>query len=211
MASFPPPNVQAALSNPTLQTTDPNSGYVFDTTSPIWKAACAALPSFAALCWPGYATACVPATIDGVDVVIQPWMGNCEQLFGRSNFPGGIGGEVGVYVRVPGGKPLPDLSVLPGPVQLMFRAAAVLGGDNLWWADANVQPEIDFTIINPVNSSVLLQAGPETNYWVNKWMEPSSYARYVAAQGGQVPSSATDYKMVYTVAGVTREWTGAGQ
>jgi hypothetical protein len=203
MASFPPPDVNAARKRPTVRTQDAN-GYFFDTTSPEWKTACAALPSFAGLQWPGYATTCIPAVINNRDVIIQPWMGHCQQFLGRSDFPGGFGGEVGVYVKVPGGKPLPDLAMLPAVLRPLFKAYAELGGDHLWWPDADVQPKIDFTIINPVNHSVLLRADEEQNYWVNKWMEPASYELYRKAN--PVPPSATQYKMVFTVAGVTRAW-----
>lgn len=204
MASFPAPDVRAALANPTVSTTA--NGYTFVTTSPAWKAACAPLPSFAAVQWPGYATTCVPAVIDGREVVIQPWMGRCEQFFGRSNFPGGMGGEVAVYVKVPGGQPLPDLSLLPAPLRRVFEAWAALGGDDLWWPDPDVQPEIDFTIFDPVTRAVLVHAEPETNYWVNKWMEPASYEKLDAAHGHTLPSWPTHFKMVFTVAGVTRAW-----
>jgi hypothetical protein len=208
MATFPPPDLNAAMNNPTVQTTDPATGYQFDTTSPAWKTACAVLPSFAALEWPGYATTCVPATINGKQVVIQPWMGRCQQFFSRGNYPGGVGGEVGVYAVVPGGRSLPDLSLLPGPIQVIFRAMAALGGTNVWWPDPDVQPEIDFTILNPLTNTPLLRADPENNYWVNKWMEPASYDAYTQSVGGQVPSP-RQYKMVYTVDGVTREWVPA--
>ena len=70
MAPFPPPNLQAALAHPTVSTTA--NGYTFVTTSPEWKAACAPLPSFAAVQWPGYATTCVPAQINGRDELPIP-------------------------------------------------------------------------------------------------------------------------------------------
>ena len=210
MPSFPPADPLAALSNPTVRTTDPHTGHVFDTTSPAWKAACAPLPSCAAVQWPGYATVCIPAAIDGREVVIQPWMGHCEQFLGRARFPGGFGGEVGVYVKHPGGKPLPDVSWLPLPVQLLLKAAHAFGDHHLWWPDPEVQPEIHFKIINPLTKAPVLQAHPEKNYWVNKWMEPNSFEQYKASVGDKVPFWSTAYKMVYTVAGVTREWEPHG-
>jgi hypothetical protein len=209
MAEFTPPDPAAALKRPTVQITDPDTGYVFDTISPEWKNACAPLPSFAALQWHGYSTTYIPDTIDGIDVMIQPWMGYCEQFFGRSNFPGGLGGEVGVYVKVPSGRPLPDLGLVPAPLRPLFHAVALMGADHLWWPDADMQPEIDFTIINPIADNVLLRTDSESTYWVNRWMEPASYRKYQAANAGLLPPCPNQYKMVFTVAGCTREWTGA--
>ena len=85
--AFPPPDLAAALKSPTVATSQ--HGYNFVATSQAWKMACTPLPSCAALQWPGYATTFIPAQIDGIDVVIQPWMGNCQQFLGRGNFPGG--------------------------------------------------------------------------------------------------------------------------
>lgn len=128
-------------------------------------------------------------------------------FLGRADLPGGIGGEVGVYVKAPGGRPLPDLAMVPLWVRPLFHAIAALGGDRLWWPDPEVQPEIDFTLLDPINETVLLRADPERTYWVNKWMEPESYARYCLAQHGRRLPSPAQYQMVFTVAGKTRAWT----
>ena len=207
MRTFAPPDWQAAFANPTVRSTDPQTGHDFDATSPTWKNACAMLPSFAGLQWPGYATTAIETKINGRDVIIQPWMGNCEQFMGRTNFPGGTGGEVGVYVRVPPGRSLPDADNLP----VLFKAALTLAddldSDDLWWPDPEMQPEIDFTIIHASSRAVLLRASPERHYWLNKWMEPASYERWKAANPGSAPSSPTGFKMIYTVDNHTREWT----
>jgi hypothetical protein len=206
---FTPPDVNAAAKRPTLQVVDPVTGYTYDTSTPVWKNACAPLPSFAALQWPGYATTYVPDTINGVDVIIQAWMGDCQQFLGRMDYPGGLGGEVGVYVLVPEGRPLPDLTMVPLHLRPLFEVVAGLGATHVWWPDADMQPEIDFTIVNPVAGDVLVSAPRENNYWVNRWMEPQSYKRYKAAKAGSLPPSPIHYKMVFTVAGCTREWSGA--
>jgi hypothetical protein len=205
MATFQPPDVAAALRNPTTRTVDPSTGYEFDTTSPEWKCACAPLPSFKALQWPGYATKCIEATIRGKACVIQPWLGLCQQFFSRGNYPGGVGGEVGVYALVADQQPLPDLSVLPDDIQVMFKAVHLAGGPALWWPDPDLQPAIDFTIWNTVTNTPLLYAAQETNYWVNKWMEPKSYAKYCQDMGGKVPSP-RQYKMIFTVDDYTETW-----
>ena len=148
MAVFPPPDVDAALADPTVRTVDPSNGYIYDSTSPTWRVACAALPSCAAVQWPGYATTCIEAKIGGVDVVIQPWMGQCQQAFGRTNFPGGFGGEVGIYVRRPSND-LPDSRLLPAWARFVLQGMSLVGGNHLWWPDPNVQPQVEFTIVNP--------------------------------------------------------------
>jgi hypothetical protein len=80
-------------------------GYWFNETSESWKEMCRAFPCFAALQWPGYASTVIEDRINGQDVVIQLWKGWCPKFLGLAGvqiFPGGIGGEVGVYRRMPG-------------------------------------------------------------------------------------------------------------
>jgi hypothetical protein len=66
------------------------------------KEAAAALPCFAALHWPDYATKVFDDTLNGKPIVVQLWKGWCQQFLSSPNFPGGIGGEVGIYERVTG-------------------------------------------------------------------------------------------------------------
>jgi len=74
--------------------------YLFVETSDWWKDMCSILPCFPALAWSGYLTKCIDTTINGHPVVIQLWKGWCQKFFGRSDFPGGIGAEVGIYRRI---------------------------------------------------------------------------------------------------------------
>src|SRR5438045_145702 len=83
------------------------NGYKFDETSPEWKELCRVLPCFKQVAWPDYSTAIVEDTIDGKPVVLQLWKGWCQRFLGRDDFPGGIGGEVGIYERV-AGRGFPD-------------------------------------------------------------------------------------------------------
>ena len=132
-------------------------------------------------------------------------LGNCQQFLMRPNFPGGMGGEVGVYVRVPGSRPIPDSKVLPTWAGGIMNAVSKLGGHNLWWPDPDMQPEIEFTIINPIDSSILVRFGRQNTYWANRWMEPASFDRY--KKDHHTPGWPTQYKMVFTINGVTRSWT----
>ncbi|HZF29835.1 MAG TPA: hypothetical protein VE907_11995 [Gammaproteobacteria bacterium] len=84
---------------------DSSQRYKFVETSDEWNETCEVLPCFAEMYWPGYATKCIPTTIGGEAIVIQLWKGFCPQLLGANcMFPGGIGGEVGIYRRLPEGE-----------------------------------------------------------------------------------------------------------
>jgi hypothetical protein len=48
----------------------------------------------------------------------------------------------------------------------------------------------------------MFSAGPQTSYWLCKWMnEPSYYFKYVPDQRGKVPTGWTDYILEYTSTG----------
>jgi hypothetical protein len=192
------PTELAIPNNPTVHSTDA-SGYKFDATSPEWKEACAVLPCFAALQWPDYSTKCIPDTINGKPVMIQLWKGRCEQFLGRVDFPGGIGGEVGVYVRVPEGRPLPELKMLPLLMRPFYIAAAALGSDHLWWPEPKLATTINFTLTNPKTKTEFLSTGPEKTYWLNKWMQFASFSQY--EKQNQVPTWSTEFIMNYTING----------
>src|SRR5215475_9280634 len=78
------------------------TGYKYVETADWWKDACSVLPCFAAIHWPDYSTKVIEETINGKPVVIQLWKGWIPQLFDEQL--GGVGGEVGIYERVPGRK-----------------------------------------------------------------------------------------------------------
>lgn len=186
------------LQHPTVETTD-SHGYRYVTTSPDWKQMCMGLPCSSALAWPGYDTKCLEDTIDGQKVIIQLWKGCCQQFFGREEFPGGIGGEVGVYRRVTT-KTLPNLDFLSPVAREFYKAMVVFGGEKLWWPDPALTPTINFALINdhsregPVG---FFATRPEATYWANKWMQFSSYDEYEKAKG--VPPWPTGFRMRFTI------------
>lgn len=57
-------------------------GYKYVETKDAFKNFCTAFPCFAALQWPGYATAFFPAKIKDTPVIIQLWKGLCERFPG---------------------------------------------------------------------------------------------------------------------------------
>jgi len=198
--------------SPTFQYTDA-SGYNYDETSENWKQLCTAFPCFTLLHWQGYATQVVdtmngqPLTINGQPVVIQLWKGTCQKFLGGvGNFPGGIGAEVGVYHRMPGrARPsLQQLTSLGIPntlAGLIVAGIAPLTDDQLWWAFPELNTQVAFTLTNPVTNQTFFTAGPETTYWLNKWMDDDSYEQYQKSQGNQVPGSPTDYVLNYSING----------
>jgi hypothetical protein len=194
-------------------------GYRYIETSMEWRLACAPLPCFAALWWPGYGTTVIEDTIDGRPVIIQLWKGWCQQFLNLKNMPGGIGGEVGVYRRTPGrriAEALPDLP-LPYVNTIRQKIAGIGEGDldrELWWPDPDLVTHIELEFINPITQKPVFRIGPEETYWLAAWMDLPSYHKYADAQPGswpfdkQVPSAAWDYHLKYKINGKTYPiWT----
>lgn len=204
-------NTVQDFNSPTFRYTD-DSGYKYDETSEWVKQLCTALPCFALLQWPGYSTQVIdtingqPVLINGQPVVIQLWKGTCQKFLGSSDFPGGIGAEVGIYHRMPGrARPtLQSLSFLPAPLAaFIVSTIATLTDDQLWWAFPELNTQTQFTLINPVTNQTFYAAGPETTYWRNKWMDDDSYEQYQNDQRGGSPSSPTDYVLDYSINGIS--------
>jgi hypothetical protein len=186
------------MPDPTVRTVD-SRGYDFDETSPCWKEECQALPCFKDIRWPDYDTWVVEDVIDGQPVVIQLWKGWCQQFLGRSDFPGGIGAEVGVYRRIPG-KALPtDLSFVPLPLRILLLGVSRIPGADLWWPFPELETTVRFSLVNPVTGNVLCDGTPEVTYWRNLWIEEGSYQRYKRDQNGQVPQFSTGYRLDYSI------------
>lgn len=182
-------------------------GYEYVETSDDWKKACLPLPCFSAVWWPDYATKVVEDTIDGKPVVIQLWKGWCQKFLGDDDFPGGIGAEVGIYHRVPGKVPPADLGFLPQRVAEFFlNGLAKLGGEHFWWPFPELNTRIDFELVNPKDDQTFLKAGPETTYWLNKWMNPESYEAYKDKEDAHTPVFSAHYKLKYRINGKSYEW-----
>ena len=196
---------------PTYESVDAR-GYRYVETSEEWMAACRTLPCFPQLWWPDYATKVIEDTIDGKPVVIQLWKGWCQQFLNLKNMPGGVGGEVGVYTRMPGRHIAESIPDLPDPFVAKIREkVAGLGDKDLWWPypESELQTTIDFEFINPQTGETVFRADPKRTYWRTCWMDLSSYRNYVDAQPGvwpfnkQAPALAWDYALKYTINGRT--------
>jgi hypothetical protein len=202
--------VGQALSSPTVESTDAR-GYHYVETSQPWKQMCTAFPCFAELQWPDYASYSFNDTIDGHPVVIQLWKGYCEKFLGLQNFPGGIGAEVGIYRREPGrGRPTSLPFLPPSLAAQILKPAANLTDNDLWWAYPELNPEISFKLINPKTNQVFFETGKERTYWLNRWMNETSYLKYKQDQGaGRTPplTHEVDYQLIYTINGkVYKTW-----
>lgn len=194
--------VDDAFKRPTDQAKD-RYGYEYDWTSDAWKTMCMDLPCFEALSWPGYATRVLETKLSGEPIVIQLWKGSCQQFLGRKDFPGGIGGEVGIYRRIDGRK-MPNLSGLPAHMRAVYSVGSALARGKLWWPAPELTAEIEMTLLNPETRKVLLRAPKTKTYWLNRWMQYDSYERF--EKRNKVPASPTGYRMVFTIDGKTREW-----
>jgi hypothetical protein len=173
-------------SSPTIAYSDAR-GYGYVETSESWKQLCQGLPCFAALAWPGYSTKVFETTLKGQPAVIQLWKGNCEKFLGLASFPGGFGGEAGVYKRIPG-HVHPALPVgLPPQLLAAYDAIGSIADTDLWWPAPELADSVEFTLTNPITGGVFFSSSPEHTYWNCKWMNPDSYDRYQTAQGLRIP------------------------
>jgi hypothetical protein len=195
--------------SPTFETVD-EKGYRYIQITPEWQAACYALPCFAALWWPGYGTTVIEDKIDGRPVIIQLWKGWCQQFLGLKDWPGGVGGEVGVYGKLPGRRIAETIPDVPSKYVAQLREqVAGLGDAELWWPIPDLVTEISLEFINPHSGEAVVKTDPEATYWQAKWIDLSSYHKYVDAQPGtwpfnkEVPSLAWDYHLKYTINGRT--------
>jgi len=191
-------------------------GYRYIETSFEWREACRPLPCFAALWWPDYGTTVIDDTIDGTPVIIQLWKGWCQQFLHMKNMPGGIGGEVGVYGRMPGRMIADLIPDLPDDYVVPIREKiAGLGDRELWWPVPGLVTNIELEFVNPYTDEVVFRSGPQETYWLTRWMDLPSYRKYVDDQPGtwpfdkKVPTLAWDYTLRYKINGRTfPDWVG---
>jgi hypothetical protein len=82
---------------------------------------------------------------------------------------------------------------VPASLPLSPRSAAAVasiaeqGDEFLWWPFPELGATIEFTLINPVTNQTFFSGGPQTTYWMNKWMNDDSYADYRRDQGKRWP------------------------
>jgi len=59
---------------------------------------------------------------------------------------------------------------------------------------------------HPKTNATFFKAGPETTYWLNKWMSPDSYERYKDESDKETPIFSAHYKLKYRINGKSYEW-----
>jgi hypothetical protein len=184
-----------------------NRNYSYVETSERWKLMCEQLPCFDALKWPGYDSIHVETVISGQPAVIQLWHGWCQKFLAMQIMPGGFGAEVGIYRRVPGHVRPTSFPFLPPQwEQMVLQALKVLPDRDLWWPAPELDAELKFTIINPANNRILFDAGPETSYWLAKWMNETSYLEYLGGRSRLDEIVPDRYSLKYEVNGQVGEW-----
>jgi hypothetical protein len=200
-------------------------GYQLTAMSDSWKTMCLDLPCSTGVQVPDlYKQAFWQGPIDGEQVVIQAWKGDCPHAY--RELPGGIGGEVGVYRldatrTIPDHLSLPRVDELPAPVRAIvsdvvsrllknFIDLAEVGTPR-WWPFPELHEEIQMRLVNPVTGDELLHADPPEpagGYWLSRWMTYESYDTYRMRYA--VPDRAFDYAMEFSVGGQRFTWGTGG-
>lgn len=188
------------IHNITCEITD-DRGYEFLEVDEWLAQQCSILPCFKALQWGVYDTTIIEENINGHDVVIQLWKGRCDKPLG-SEFPGGIGGEVGIYRRIPGRE-------VPSNVPSFLRPllAPLAHGADIWWPYPELGVTMEFELINPKTGKTFFRTGSSQGkfgYWLTRWMRFTSYDRYKKTV--ENPVWAVNYWMVATVNGKKYVW-----
>jgi hypothetical protein len=82
-----------------------------------------------------------------------------------------------------------------------------LADNDLWWPYPELGATVEYTLINPVTNQPFFTAGPESTYWLAKWMFDDSYSRYQSSLGaGNTPTFSANYLLNYKVADYAASW-----
>gem|GEM_PF-1363711 len=198
-------------------------GYHYVAVSEAWKRLCLDLPcSGRVVVPPVYRTQWLDTVIDGHEVVLQAWKGDCPHLAHR--LPGGIGGEVGIYRKIPGKSiprdlAIPALEGFPAALRPEIKLIAetmirdIVGwaeaGVPLWWPFPGLGVPIEMRLVNPRSGEVFFEADPPEpagSYWMSRWMSYESYALYAARELLDVPLVTQNYIMEFSVGGRRFRW-----
>ena len=173
--------------------------YEFVEVSEIWMGICSKIACGPWVQFPGYSeTHRYNAYIPKVGpVIIQLWKGFCPSLGETaknydylkglvnllnlgSDFPGGIGAEVGIY------RPI-------GKTATMYDAATSQTPIGIGEWEPLVDPDlkISFQLVNPETGEVLVDAEEKNTWWRTKWMTAESFESY--KQKHSVPAALKNF------------------
>lgn len=136
-----------------------------------------ALPCWPGMHWDGYVTTVRTATIAGTEVVIQAWKGSSEKFALVLPDDGGVGGEVGVYRKLPF---CPAPQEVADPLRGSPRFEPPQSPCDMWWPHPDARAHISFEIVHPKREQVLFRAGPENTraqFWLSRLMTFDSYSK----------------------------------
>jgi hypothetical protein len=218
------------------------NGYLYVEVSDWWRDHCAWLPCNRFIDWMGYATDTVETEIDGTRVLIQCWKGWCPRFLGNRipygrAFPGGVGGEVGIYSleREFPWQPLPQAPTAPSidflrrrllpidfPKSLLLFAERFLRhlrtpDAGRWWmpdlaAAQRLRKPVSFSLHHPGHAPALIERFSSATYWTCQWMQLDHFHRWLADQVRHSPFAKSvepdEYVMRFQVDGKHFIWEG---
>lgn len=168
---------------------EPNnqSGYWFNETTDDWKVFWGQYPCSPAVQIPNtYPTKFFddPILSEATEshVVIQLWKGLCPKFLGAASYPGGVGAEVGIY----------------------YRSTLDPFSSTEWWPFLTGSFEIQYHLVYQDSEDPIFSTQKEKTWWLNKWMEEESYARFRQNNPRAYPENeAFKYRLVYEINGHT--------
>lgn len=186
----------------TIVTNENGFGYV--QANDAFATLCLPLPCWSGLRWDGYPSVTREAVVRGEKVVIQAWKGACENFALLPGHPGGVGGEVGVYRRIPG-CPVPREP--PSQLRGSARFDPPQGPCDLWWPFQHDDTKISFDLLHPKTGELFFRAGHEhtrQRFWLSHLMIFDSYRKF-ESQRPDCPEP-TRYRMRVQVDDFSFEW-----
>lgn len=211
-----PPWASAAQGDPAMveRWTD-GCGLVHDRISPYWAKQCELLPCFRGVAWPGYAEEIIcDVSLPGTQhkVIVHLWKGICQKFGNSSDFPGGFGAEVGVYLhrdagwiagRVAETQLHPESLWFGNAGALMIAQGARLDPSKKWYPAPELKPRLKFRLLDPHNNNAQIFETKEIeSYWCTEWLEESSYKKWAGVR----PQMRATRKIIHPVELTLQYW-----
>lgn len=165
-------------------------GLVHNRISPYWAKQCEVLPCFKGVTWKGYAEKIrkdVPLPGTPHKVIVHLWKGHCNKFPLRSDYPGGYGAEVGIYLVRDAAWILEHANETQrnldsywlgaaGWYALLIASLVRLKPEEKWYPAPELKPRLKFRLLDPENNdAVILETQSAESYWCTEWLRDSSY------------------------------------